>query len=195
MTNFYSEDIIADIRSKQSTDLDGRSAIGDFYEKVFILSCKYASKVVGAEYIMTLLSDPRNSVAFRCIDTIFNIDNCPSILIYHKHVDDAKCENTYYILMICTKRSFKNMGYASSLLDDFIGRIHDLRVSEHQCKIVLSSLESSVTFYEEYGFKWMRTSLTDHPILMNYEKYEKDKEYFILELVIPVGCRKIEILL
>lgn len=172
--NFYSQNIIQKMKSTQ--------AIGDFYENVFTMSCKYSNTVVSPSYILALLHDKSNAIAFRCIDTEFNIQNCPSILIYHKMYDELTHEHVYYILMICTKQKFKNMGYASGLLDDFIEHIRHTHVDESRCKIVLSSIESAVTFYEEYGFKWMRTSLSDHPQLMNFERYEEDKEYFILEL-------------
>jgi hypothetical protein len=54
----------------------------------------------------------------------------------------------------------------------------------HKVKIVLSSLEEAVLFYENYGFRWTRESLADHPFLMGYEKYEEKKEYFILEKIV-----------
>ena len=174
--NFYSDDITKGIQSAQELD--------EFYKTVFILSCKYSNTIVSPKYILSLVSDKSNSIAFRCIDTEFNVHNCPSILIYYKHFDSVKNEDMYYILMICTKRSFKNMGYASGLLDDFIGHIRNTRENANTCRIALSSIETAVTFYEQYGFKWMRTSLTDHPKLMDFERYDAEKEYFILELVV-----------
>ena len=175
--NFYSEDIVRGI-------IDQETEYNRFYEQVFTLSCKYSNGVVSPTYILSLVHDTTNSIAFRCMDTEFNIHNCPSILIYHKYYDAAKNETAYYILMICTKRSYKGMGYASGLLDDFIGRIRNQCVDGSRCKIVLSSLESAVTFYEEYGFRWTRAPLTDYPKLMEFERYDEEKEYFILELAI-----------
>ena len=86
--------------------------------------------------------------------------------------------------MICTKPKFKKFGYASKLLDDFIQTIKNKHCADSafKIKIVLSSVESAVTFYESYGFKWTRESLTNHKTLMLYEKYEEKKEYFMLEL-------------
>ena len=49
-------------------------------------------------------------------------------------------------------------------------------------KIILSSLESSVIFYETYGFKWTRKCIRDYPKLLEYEGYKKNKEYFMMEL-------------
>ena len=86
--------------------------------------------------------------------------------------------------MICTKNKFKKFGYASNLLDDFIKYIKDKITTFKKIKIVLSSVETAVTFYESYGFRWTRESLTEHDTLMRYERYEEDKEYFILELII-----------
>ena len=56
-------------------------------------------------------------------------------------------------------------------------------------KIVLSSLESAVLFYENYGFRWTRESLDKHPVLMQYEKFEEKKEYFIMEYIIEKECK------
>ena len=86
--------------------------------------------------------------------------------------------------MICTKPKFKKFGYASKLSDDFIQHIKNKHCADSafKIKIVLSSVESAVTFYESYGFKWTRESLTNHKTLMLYEKYEEKKEYFMLEL-------------
>jgi hypothetical protein len=77
------------------------------------------------------------------------------------------------------------MGYASSLLDDFIKHIKQKhRQTTQTVQIILSSLESAVTYYEKYGFVWTRKSLLDYPDLLDYEEYEDDKEYFMMELTI-----------
>uniref|UniRef100_A0A6C0DKL6 N-acetyltransferase domain-containing protein n=1 Tax=viral metagenome TaxID=1070528 RepID=A0A6C0DKL6_9ZZZZ len=96
----------------------------------------------------------------------------------------------YYILLACTKRKFRNQGYASKLLDGVIKRIKEETKQENagninsDIKIILSSVEESVLFYESYGFKWTRESITDHKMLMSFERYQPDKEYFIMELKI-----------
>jgi ribosomal protein S18 acetylase RimI-like enzyme len=181
--NFYSTDIINEIlNTKEDENIIPEIAL--FYSEVFYLFCNYTNKIVNPKYILTLLSEKTNSIAFRCIDTEFSIKNCPSILIYRKSHDVEKNEMIYYILMICTKRKFKNLGYASSLLDDFITYIKNDKESNINTKIILSSIESAVTFYEGYGFRWTRESLNKYKELMQYEKYEDGKEYFILELKI-----------
>jgi len=185
--NFYSENIINDIidTSEVSEILDN---IEEFRKLVFILFCKYSFSVIHYNYILSLLKDQTNKIAFRCMDTNFDVNNCPSMLIYQEEVCHETEEIKYYILMICTKPKFKKYGYASSLLNDFIESIRTNKIckssmSKFKKTIILSSIESAVTFYEKYGFRWLKhASLPDYPILIKYEKFEEDKEYFILEL-------------
>lgn len=75
------------------------------------------------------------------------------------------------------------MGFASKLFDGLKERIgkENKKYKNVRSKMVLSSLESSVIFYENYGFRWTRESLDNHPLLMQYETYEENKEYFIME--------------
>ena len=182
--NFYSDEIV-------NTIVDGNleqisTKMEEFYQKIFELFYGYSHRVICPNYVFTLLTDLRNKIVFRCIDTEFNIENCPSMLIYHKHYDKMTDELAYYILMICTKPKFKKYGYASKMLDDFIQHIKRTHEqSEHKfkdIKVILSSVETAVTFYETYGFRWTREPITNHKILMRYEKYDAEKEYFILEL-------------
>jgi anaerobic ribonucleoside-triphosphate reductase len=57
-----------------------------------------------------------------------------------------------------------------------------VRITQNNIKIILSSVEESVVFYENYGFKWTKDSITQHNMLMRFEKYDPKKEYFIMEL-------------
>lgn len=182
--NFYSDEIVNKIIDGDIEQIYPK--MEEFYQKIFELFYDYSHRVICPNYIFTLLADLKNKIVFRCIDTEFNIENCPSILIYHKHYNKSSNELAYYILMICTKPKFKKYGYASKMLDDFIQHIKRTHEqSEHKfkdIKVILSSVETAVTFYETYGFKWTRAELTDHKTLMIYEKYDAEKEYFILEL-------------
>ena len=181
--NFYSEDIINNIIDVEEIE-NIIPKIEKFREDIVDLFCNYSHHVICPTYIISLLKDDTNKIVFRCIDTEFTIENCPSILIYHTYNDKTKSEIIYYILMICTKNKFKKFGYASNLLDDFIKYIKSKKTIYKTIKIVLSSVETAVTFYESYGFRWTRESLTEHNTLMRYEKYDENKEYFILEMSI-----------
>jgi len=188
MTNFYSEEILNDIIDHNAIE-NILPKIANLYEDIYNLFCNYAHNVICPIYIQRLLEDDTNKIAFRCIDMEFNIENCPSILIYHRYYNKESKELIYYILMICTKPKFKKYGYASKLLDDFIQHIKnkharqsEIQTPYNKIKIILSSVETAVTFYEKYGFKWTLSLLTNHRTLMRYEKYDENKEYFILEL-------------
>jgi len=193
--NFYSDVIINDIIDNQPLDTVLES-IETFGEECFNAIAKYSHHNIHPKYIFNVLSNAKNIIAFHCIDndSKFSLKNCPSMLVYRKCKikcnDTEKVEIRYYVLIACTKRKFRNQGYASKLLDGFIQRIK----KENECnqpeaqpqdhpptiKIILSSVEESVLFYESYGFKWTRESITDHPMLMRFERYEPKKEYFIM---------------
>ena len=81
------------------------------------------------------------------------------------------------------------MGYASMLLDKFIQVIKDEKNQQPlpeqiPTKIVLSSVESAVLFYESYGFRWIYANINSYSTLLEYEKFDQEKEYFIMELTI-----------
>jgi ribosomal protein S18 acetylase RimI-like enzyme len=156
-------------------------SIEQFGEECFNAIAKYSYNSIHSKYIYNVLGNTKNVVAFHCIDNEFNLNNCPSMLVYRKCRTEN--ETRYYILIACTKRKFRNQGYASKLLDGLIERIKSEN-NENTIKIILSSVEESVIFYESYGFKWTRESITDHTMLMRFERYEPNKEYFIMEFVV-----------
>ena len=181
--NFYSDKIINDIIDNQPLE-----SIIDQID-TFKLQCKYvltkySIHTIYHKYTDWLLNDPNVVIAFYCLDQTFCIYNCPSILVYRKV--SYKDEIRYYILFTCTKRSFRGQEYATKLLDEFQKKIKCDNSHTKPVKIILSSVEDAVVFYEDYGFKWTRESIKDHPILMQYEHYEENKEYFIMELDIAL---------
>ena len=182
--NFYSEDIINEIIDHSL--LDEIIDKVDEFKKLFAYIIQlYSSRDIHYKYTNYLIADEKVKTAFYCMDFEFSLFNCPTMLLYRKHLDKTINEMKYYILLICTKHKFRNQGYASKLLDGFIERIKKEKPNdsvERKAKIILSSVEEAVLFYESYGFRWTRESLEQHPILMCYEKYEKEKEYFILEM-------------
>ena len=136
---------------------------------------RYAT-TIRHQYTHRVLDDPTHMVAFHCIDTAeFCIDNCPFIQVY------TVSGSVYYVLLVCTAPTFRGLGYAARLLDGFLERVQS---ESPGALVVLSALESSVLFYESYGFRWTRQCLRDHPVLLQYERYEAGKEYYIMELFI-----------
>ena len=163
-------------------------SIESFGETCFNAIARYSYNSIHSKYIFNVLGNTKNIVAFYCIDNEFDLKNCPSMLVYRKckckSRDGSQNEIRYYVLIACTKRKFRGQGYASKLIDGVVERIKEENGDnpETTIKIILSSVEESVIFYENYGFKWTRESITDHPMLMRFERYEEKKEYFIMEL-------------
>lgn len=180
--NYYSDEIINHIID--TSDLNEIiDKINAFQEDVYMVFIYFAFDKVNLDYIYSVLEDKRNKIVFRCIDNcVFNIRNCPSAMIYRKHKKRDIC--IYYLLMICTKQNFKKFGYASAMLDDFIGRIRSTKTDGRCHKMVLSSLDTAVSYYEKYGFRKTEECLNDHPLLIQYEIPEYDKPSCIMELII-----------
>lgn len=180
--NFYSDKIINSIIDNEELDTIIES-IEKFGENCFNLISHYSGNSINYNYVFNVLGNTKNIVAFHCIDNEFSIDNCPSILVYRKSKFNDQI--IYYILIICTHKRFRNQGYASKLLDGFLERVKNENIdniaNNKIIKIILSSIEESVIFYETYGFVWTRKSIADYDVLMNFEKYDEDKEYFIME--------------
>lgn len=169
--NFYSDLInngIAD-NSPIETLID---ELEEFKKNSLDLLLRLSRDTLLPSYTKNALTD--NIVAFHCLNTVFDLNDCPSIMIYHKE------KKNYYILFVCTSFRFRGQGYATRLLDGFVERVK----KEGGAKIILSSVYDSVLFYETYGFKWLGNCIKDYPILLNYEKYEEDKEYFIMEYLL-----------
>lgn len=181
--NFYSDKIINDITDNSPLE-EVIDSIDTFKLQCKYFLTKYSFYNIYHKYTSWILNDPNVIIAFYCMDNEFNIENCPSMLVYRKIFYKEKNEYCYYILFTCTKRSFRGQGYGTILLDNLQERIKEDNTQNRTCKIILSSIEEAVLFYEAYGFRWTRQSIIDHPILVKYESYQKGKEYFIMELVI-----------
>jgi hypothetical protein len=174
------DDIIKNSISQKYIDID--IDINTFVKNI-IKYFERCSREINIIYIQSLLSDSKNNIAFYCIDTVFDIHNCPSSIIYQKK-NTKKNEITYYILLIFTVTKYRNMGYATIMLDKFIEYILKKHTSNQKIKFILSSTENAFTFYLYSGFELTQDLLTDHKILTKYEKNDKNKEYYIFELLI-----------
>ena len=191
--NFYSDVIINDIIDHAPMD-ELMDTVHRFINECRYVLTKYSGTSIHHNYTSNVLNDPRKIVAFYCLDREFAMSNCPSAMMYRKCHHKIKNTDTkempseirYYVLFTCTKRSFRGQGYASKMFDGFLERVREEKQKhpDHVIKVILSSLESSVLFYESYGFKWTRKCISEHPVLMEYEAYEEGKEYFMMELVV-----------
>ncbi len=162
---FYSDDIKHNYESCE-----------EFKNDTEMIFTYFAYSVIGLDYIKNLLEYETNKIAFYCIDNDeFNIRNCPSCMIYAKNGTD------YYIMIICTLKKFRNLGYATMLLKGFIDNI---KQTGQSCKIILSALDDVVSYYQHLGFEAVDYTLENYPYLLQFEKFDSDKMYTVMEYVI-----------
>lgn len=178
--NHYSSDILNQLIDN-TDDEELIDTVDQFYYDIGLLMFYYSRRIIHHSYIRRLVEDRNVKYAFRSMDTNeFRITNVPSLMAY------VSCKtqmmDTYYILLICTKHQFKNMGYATHLLTDFIEHVKSASEKKgKKGKVVLSSLDTAATFYEKLGFRWTRKSLAEYDMLLKYEVCEPDKEYIMME--------------
>ena len=170
---FYSEDIIKGFETQEQID--------GFNADVEMIFTYFTYPKISLDYIRICKT---NHAAFYCINNDkFVIRNCPSCMIYSRG-EIADCSyNYYYILLMCTHRRFKNMGYATMLLDGFIESVKHSN-ADKKTKFILSSVDEAVSYYQCRGFVAVDYSLENYPELMRFEKFEKDKMYTVMEMII-----------
>ena len=159
-------------------DLNGKYDWMDIYE----LLCSFSYKIC-KYYIYHLLTDVSNKIILYGIDNLdnFDLENCPCGLVYnHNKVTDT--EINVCIMMISTKYKCRKYGYASAFINEFIAFIKNKFKKFKTINILLDSLETSVTFYEHIGFKWI---ITNEDINNLFSIQDKNKDnHFIMKYTI-----------
>ncbi len=180
---FYSDKIKADIVDNNELDVIA-DKLDQFEEEIAMLFTYFTFSVIGLDYTNNLLKYKSNRVAFYCMDDDkFNIRNCPSAMIYSKQTRNTGGAIIYYIMIICTQRRFKNLGYATALLNGFVEKIREETVDAVvPVKVVLSSIDEAVSYYQKYGFEVVDCTMENYPYLARFENYDETKMYTIMEL-------------
>jgi len=152
-------------------------------DELYHFMSDFSSKI-NDDYIYDLFCKAKNEIVLYSFDNSeTDINNCPCGLIYH--VDCIGDEMNINIMFIATKYKFRNLGYASIFIEEFINFIKNKYVTEtnNSCKynkinIVLDSIMEAVTFYEHIGFKWVRTDKYNE--IFNIFEDNSDYEHFIM---------------
>ena len=138
---------------------------------------------IGIDYIENLLKYESNKMAFYCNEDTFVIRSCPSCMIYSRQNKKNSDTIMYYIMVISTDREFRGKGYATKLLNGFVEKVkEETKTSTKKVKIVLSSLDEVVSYYQKYGFEAVDCSFENYPYFKYFEKYDDDKIYTVMEL-------------
>jgi predicted GNAT family N-acyltransferase len=138
---------------------------------------------IGIDYIENLLKYDSNKIAFYCREDTFVIRSCPSCMIYSKQNKKNSDTIMYYIMVISTDKEFRGQGYATKLLNGFVEKVKDeTKSSPKKVKIVLSSLDEVVSYYQKYGFEAVDCSFENYPYFKCFEKFDEEKLYTVMEL-------------
>jgi ribosomal protein S18 acetylase RimI-like enzyme len=151
----------------------------DFYKSIdyntlYEMFCNMAS-TLNSDYIYDILVDTDSHVILYSIDNTFvDIKNCPCAIIYQTKKENN--ELNVYIMLIATSYKFRKYGYASLLIKEFIEYIKTKYLEKYtHIRILLDSIEESVSFYEHIGFEW-----TSDPKHQSEFKYTQSEYYSII---------------
>ena len=138
---------------------------------------------IGIDYIENLLKYESNKAVFYCTEDTFVIRSCPSCMIYSKQNKKNSDTIMYYIMVISTDKEFRGQGYATKLLNGFVEKLkEETKMSPKKVKIVLSSLDEVVSYYQKYGFEAVDCSFENYPYFKCFEKFDEEKIYTVMEL-------------
>ena len=176
---FFSDNILNKIIDELELD-EIADKVEEFNNNNIMIFTYFNYGVINIDYIENLLNYGNNKVAYYCFENEFNVRNCPSCMIYSKQYDENTDEITYYILLISTQKRFRNMGYATLLLNGFMERVNDeTKHINKNVKVVLSALDDVVSYYQKYGFEVVDYNFDSYPYLEQFEIYDDTKIYSI----------------
>ena len=115
------------------------------WEKLIRYFCKLG-KILNEYYIYELFEGD-NQILLYSIDG--DLKNCPCGLIYN--IEQTGDETIICVLFFATHPNFRSFGYASIFMREFID---NMKEKYGNLTIILDSIETAVSFYEDFGFKW-----------------------------------------
>jgi ribosomal protein S18 acetylase RimI-like enzyme len=181
---FYSDDIKNKIVDDTPVD-EIMERLEQFKEDVEMIFTYFNYGSIAIDYIENLLKYESNKTAFYCLEDKFVIRSCPSCMIYSKQNKKNSDTLIYYLMVISTDKEFRGQGYGTALLNGFVEMVKKETVnSKKKVKIVLSSLDEVVSYYQKYGFEAVDCSFDNYPYLKCFEKYDEEKIYTVMELIV-----------
>jgi ribosomal protein S18 acetylase RimI-like enzyme len=179
---FFSDDIKNKIIDERPVD-EIMDKLEQFKKDVEMIFTYFNYDAIGIDYIQNLLNYESNKTAFYCTEDNFVIRSCTSCMIYSKQNKKNSDTIIYYLMVISTDKEFRGQGYATALLNGFVERVKKETLnSKKKVKIVLSSLDEVVSYYQKYGFEAVDCSFENYPYLKCFEKYDEEKMYTVMEL-------------
>jgi ribosomal protein S18 acetylase RimI-like enzyme len=142
-------------------------------EEMKELVYNFAEDEISDDYLERLLQDSRNHIALYTIDGNLSKNSIASLIVFR-----VQNRTRLYLLLLCTFPDARDAGYGKLFLTEFIERMRKKEVS----LFLLNPLSHLISFYEGMNFTKSIVHPYKHRIFFHYEKYNKDKEYHILEL-------------
>ena len=124
--------------------------------QLFDIFCTMGKRAINEYYIYELFAGDNKIVLYSIDNTNVDLENCPCGLIYKIEKKDG--ELNIYIMFISTIYKYRKTGYASLFINEFIDFIKKKYLGKFEnIYIILDSIETAVTYYEYFGFKWTTT--------------------------------------
>jgi len=145
--------------------------------QLFDIFCTMSRKIINEYYIYELFAGNNRIILYSIDNSFVDVRNCPCGLIYK--ADKKDDEINIYIMFIATKYKYRKTGYASVFIREFIDFIKTQYLGKSEkISIILDSIETAVTFYEHFGFKWTTTE-SKHNTIFHIDE-SNINEHFIM---------------
>lgn len=145
---YFFDDIIKAKYSvyKSKRSIGKKEYIESCYEKIFKLFPHYFNGI-NKKYITDLFNNP--SVKMLVYTNELMMENIKKehiigLIIYYKF------EYKYYVLALGIHCIYRNMGYGTIMLDEFVDYVREFCTDSNE--IIVDSLSSTTEFYKSYGF-------------------------------------------
>ena len=139
------------------------------------LTKTYASNI-NDKFIKRICKDKLNKIIFYGMNSELSCNELTSIIIYRKTAANSN-KIRFVIMLIAVHPDVRNVGYGKITLTEFINFIYK---KNKMLEIFLHSLDTSLNFYYNFGFK----KINKNNFIQNYEGVEDDEEFHILKYVL-----------
>jgi len=147
---------------------------GEFIDRLFF---KLSEPI---DSIEKLVKKGELEIVIYSSNTEFKLRNSQGFIIYTKTTHSVTKEEKIYVLLLCIDKPYRKFGYGKVFMEEFIDYIKKSNTKSK--RIILHSLDSSLSFYQAFGFTEIQDKTTNYKKLFKYEKYEKDTVLLQLEI-------------
>jgi len=151
----------------------------DYKKNIINAKIKFTKTYAGNindKFITRICKDRLNKFIFYGMNSELSFNELSSIVIYRKTVADSK-KIRLVIMLIAVHPDLRNCGYGKITLNEFINFVYK---KNKIIEIFLHSLDTSLYFYFNFGFKKINTN----NFIQSYEGVNDEDEFHILKYVL-----------